>query len=129
MFFLHNIPITKVCITNGFFANMKNKHINFLAVQPTLYVGGHRLIIHRYLALKPKCARKKVTDFGYPRACTGCPITHGIHCKKSVKTKCQFKKQLGGRKKSEIQCPKNSFKHILSKAEYIRRVEDETGSL
>jgi hypothetical protein len=24
--------------------------------------------------------------------CTGCPITHGIHCKKSVKMKCQFKK-------------------------------------
>jgi hypothetical protein len=23
---------------------------------------------------------------------TGCPITHGIHCKKSGKTKCQFKK-------------------------------------
>jgi hypothetical protein len=23
---------------------------------------------------------------------TGCPITNGIHCKKSVKTKCQFKK-------------------------------------
>jgi hypothetical protein len=23
---------------------------------------------------------------------TGCPITHGIHCKKSVKTNCQFLK-------------------------------------
>jgi hypothetical protein len=29
---------------------------------------------------------------------TGYPITHWIHCKKSVKTKCQFKKRLGGGK-------------------------------
>jgi hypothetical protein len=33
---------------------------------------------------------------------------HGIYCKKSVKTKCQFKKRLGG-KKSKIQCQKKSF--------------------
>jgi hypothetical protein len=39
---------------------------------------------------------------------TGYPITHGTHCKKSVKTKCQLKKRLGG-KKSEIQCQKISF--------------------
>jgi uncharacterized C2H2 Zn-finger protein len=36
---------------------------------------------------------------------TGCPFTHGIHCKKSVKTKCQFKKRLGG-----IKCPKSNTK-------------------
>jgi hypothetical protein len=39
---------------------------------------------------------------------TGCPITHGIHCKKSAKTKCQFKKRLEG-KKSKIQCQKTLF--------------------
>jgi SCY1-like protein 2 len=38
----------------------------------------------------------------FRRNCTEV-IKHGIHCKKSVKTKCQFKKRLG-RKKSEIQC-------------------------
>jgi hypothetical protein len=40
----------------------------------------------------------EVTDFGYPRACTGSPITHGIQFKKSAKTKCQFKKRLEGEK-------------------------------
>jgi hypothetical protein len=45
----------------------------------------------------------------------------------SVKTKCHFKKRHGG-KKSEIQCPKFHFKRVLSKAEYIRRVEDEKRS-
>lgn len=39
---------------------------------------------------------------------TGCPKTQGIRCKKSVETKCQFKKRLGGEKR-EIYCQKTSF--------------------
>jgi hypothetical protein len=47
-----------------------------------------------------------IRRFAENGAYAGCPITHGIHCKKSVKTKCQFKKRLEG-KKSEIQCQQN----------------------
>jgi hypothetical protein len=59
---------------------------------------------------------------------TWCPITHGIHCIKSVKTKCQFYKRLGG-KKSEIQCKKLHFKRVQTKSEYIRHLEDERSSI
>jgi hypothetical protein len=58
---------------------------------------------------------------------TGCPITHGIYCKKSAKTKCQFKKRLGG-KKVKFNVKKIILRKVKSKAEYIRRVEDEKSS-
>jgi hypothetical protein len=47
---------------------------------------------------------------------------------KNVKTKCQFKKWLGGKKEVKFNVKKLHFRRVQTKSEYIKHLEDEKSS-
>jgi hypothetical protein len=96
----HYVPMLceRYSIAKGFFSPFaKEKNLAALSIYweswqlfpfGFLFVPGHNQRPQEQYHLLPKT---------FLETFTGCPITHGIHCKKSVKTKCQLK-GLGGKK-------------------------------